>query len=96
MIARNAYFRGMGTRILIAALVALALLSLWAGIAGWNLETDVQMSAHGYIAMAIGIVASLAVGIGLMTLVFYSSRKGYDDAAGQSSARPPKETKRVV
>jgi hypothetical protein len=86
----------MGTKLLIGVLVALALLSLWAGIAGWNLESDVQMSGHGYAAMAIGIVASLAVGIGLMALVFYSSRKGYDDEAGRSAARQPEDTKRAV
>lgn len=86
----------MGTKVLIGVLVALALLSLWAGVAGWNLESDVEMSVHGYIAMAIGIVASLVVGIGLMTLVFYSSRKGYDDEAGRSLARKPEDTKRAV
>jgi hypothetical protein len=32
-----------------------------------------------YIAMTLGVVFSLVVGIGLMTLVFYSSRKGYDE-----------------
>jgi heme/copper-type cytochrome/quinol oxidase subunit 2 len=81
----------MGAKVLIGILVALALLSLWAGVAGWNLESDVEMSGHGYAAMAIGIVASLVVGIGLMTLVFYSSRKGYDDAVGHSSARNPED-----
>jgi uncharacterized membrane protein len=83
----------MGTKILIAVLLALALLSLWAGVAGWNLESDVQMSGHGYVAMAIGAVASLVVGIGLMTLVFYSSRRGYDDEAGRSTARRPDDPK---
>jgi hypothetical protein len=34
---------------------------------------------HFYVAMTLGIVFSLAVGIGLMGLVFYSSRKGYDE-----------------
>jgi len=29
--------------------------------------------------MAIGVVVSLAVGGGLMTLVFYSARHGHDD-----------------
>ena len=33
------------------------------------------------IAMTLGIVFSLLVGCGLMTLVFYSSRHGYDDRA---------------
>jgi hypothetical protein len=32
-----------------------------------------------YIAMTLGIVFSLVVGVGLMTLVFYSSRKGHDE-----------------
>ena len=31
--------------------------------------------------MGLGIVFSLIVGCGLMALVFYSSRHGYDDAA---------------
>lgn len=32
-----------------------------------------------YVAMTLGVVFSLVVGVGLMTLVFYSSRKGYDE-----------------
>jgi hypothetical protein len=35
------------------------------------------MSTEGYIAMTFGIVFSLATGIGLMALNFYS-RAGYD------------------
>ncbi len=37
------------------------------------------MSVHGWIALAAGSVLSLLVGGGLMALVFYSARKGYDD-----------------
>ena len=29
--------------------------------------------------MGFGVIISLAVGFGLMALVFYSSRKGYDE-----------------
>jgi hypothetical protein len=29
--------------------------------------------------MALGVIVSLAVGFGLMALIFYSSRKGYDE-----------------
>lgn len=39
----------------------------------------VQMTIHGWIALAIGVIFSLAVGIGLMLLVFFSSRHGYDE-----------------
>lgn len=73
----------MGTKLLIAVLVGLAVLSGVAAYLGWNLAPEVEMSGHGYAAMAIGIVFSLVVGIALMTLVFYSSRMGYDDEAGQ-------------
>ena len=86
----------MGAKVLIAILLALAGVAVWTGITGWNLEADVEMSGHGYAAMAIGIVASLVVGIGLMTLVFYSSRRGYDEAAGQDRHRTPDDEKRTV
>ena len=33
----------------------------------------------GYAAMIMGVVLSLVVGCGLMGLVFYSSRHGYDE-----------------
>jgi hypothetical protein len=44
----------------------------------WN-SVDVEMSIHGYIAMILAIVFSLVIGCGLMALMFYSSRHGYDD-----------------
>ena len=40
-------------------------------------NVDVPISA--YLAMAFGVVFSLIVGVGLMGLIFYSSRKGYDE-----------------
>ena len=66
------------------ALVLAVLLILFALSAGWALYAwmsldNVQMSGHGYAAMALGIVFSLALGIGLMGLMFYSNRHGYDD-----------------
>ena len=33
----------------------------------------------GYVAVALGAGLSVLVGIGLMTLLFFSSRRGYDD-----------------
>ena len=37
------------------------------------------MSIHGWIALGLGTFFSLAIGRGLMALVFYSARKRYDD-----------------
>jgi hypothetical protein len=48
------------------------------GYLGWTLS-NVDIPTSGYVAMALGVFLSLAVGIGLMALVFYSSRKGFDE-----------------
>jgi len=37
---------------------------------------------YGYVAIAGGVLFSLLVGGGLMALVFYSNRHGYDDLSG--------------
>src|SRR5713226_8617212 len=47
--------------------------SLWVGIG------DSKISAGGWVAMVLGALAALALGIGLMALVFISSRRGYDE-----------------
>ena len=43
------------------------------------------MPTEGYVALAFGVLFSLVVGCGLMALMFYSSRQGYDDQVGGSS-----------
>jgi hypothetical protein len=45
-------------------------------LTGWDAS---YMSIHGWIALTLGTLISLAVGGGLMALLFYSARKGYDD-----------------
>jgi hypothetical protein len=71
----------MGRIAIIASLLLLLAASLWFGYAAWNSEDGPPMPTGGYIAMGLGIFFSLAVGCGLMALVFYSHRHGYDDAA---------------
>jgi len=44
----------------------------------WNSLAGVSMPAMGWIFMILGVVVTLALGGGLMALVFYSSRKGRD------------------
>ena len=48
-------------------------LYVWQGIGAVDISTD------GLIALALGVGFSLALGIGLMRLVYYSSRRGFDD-----------------
>lgn len=57
-------------------------LAVWFAWVGWNNVgdvTDTQVSAHGFIALGLGVVLSLILGAGLMALVFYSARHGHDD-----------------
>lgn len=70
----------MGKAAIIIALLALLGASLWFAARSFMLE-GTPMPPEGYIAMAFGIVFSLVVGIGLMALIFYSSRRGFDEPA---------------
>ncbi|MGJ4930050.1 hypothetical protein ACQR1I_28975 [Bradyrhizobium sp. HKCCYLS2038] len=64
-------------------IIIVALLLILAGAVvfayqGMTLPGD-PMPTEGWIALTLGVVFSLIVGIGLMVLLFYSSRKGYDE-----------------
>ena len=61
----------------IAAVVVVVLAALMADV--WSGVTDAGISAAGWFAMVLGVLATLALGIGLMALVFISSRRGYDE-----------------
>ena len=62
----------------IAALLGLLGLALWVAYRQWIL-VDVDLPAWAWISMAFGVALSILVGSGLMALIFYSSRKGYDE-----------------
>ncbi|OSJ30473.1 hypothetical protein BSZ19_24835 [Bradyrhizobium japonicum] len=65
---------------IISVLIALLVAACVLGYLGWT-STDIQVPESGYVALVMGVVFSLVVGVGLMTLVFYSSRGGYDEPA---------------
>jgi membrane protein YdbS with pleckstrin-like domain len=66
---------------LIAVLVLLVCL-VGVGVYAWWMLRDSDMSAIGTIVLGAGIVVTLGLGIGLMSLVYYSNRKGFDNSAG--------------
>jgi dipeptide/tripeptide permease len=72
--------RSTGIAVAVAAVVVIALAAVIAAI--WARLGDVDMSASGWIAMGLGVALTLALGIGLMSLVFISSRRGYDEPGG--------------
>ena len=71
---------GLGTIIALVILIGMLLLAIVFLAVGWN-EPDggEKMSGAGWIAMVLGVIVTLALGIGLMTLLFYSSRTGRDE-----------------
>ena len=68
-----------GSWIILFVLLSLLVATGFIVYAGWTLEDGAEVSTAGYVAMAVGVIFSLIVGCGLMALVFYSSRRGYDE-----------------
>lgn len=68
----------IGPLVLVVALFALlasVILYAWTGLTSGS----TAMPTEGYIALIAGVTVSVVVGVGLMALVFYSNRHGYDD-----------------
>lgn len=72
----------LGQAILIVALCAMLALVVvgivWVSDATNGVD-DVAMDENGWIALGLGSFFSLAIGCGLMALMFFSSRRGYDE-----------------
>jgi hypothetical protein len=65
--------------ILFAPLFALLAVSLWFAGDSWVHLAGDAIPIYGWLAIAGGVLFSLLVGGGLMALMFYSHRHGYDD-----------------
>jgi hypothetical protein len=81
--------RHIGTMQIVKPLIVIALLallgvSLWYAYGMWATVGAQDMPGWMIAAIAGGVVLSLLVGCGLMALMFYSSRMGYDDEASRS------------
>jgi hypothetical protein len=70
---------GVGSWIVLIVLLLLLVATGVVVYLGWTLGNGTDVPTSGYAAMAFGVVISLTVGFGLMALLFYSSRRGYDE-----------------
>jgi hypothetical protein len=52
--------------------------SIWYATTAWSALGASQMSTFGWFALIAGSLITIAVGGGLMALLFYSSRNNYD------------------
>ena len=62
----------------LAILLGFLAVSVWYAVYAWGAIGSVHMSAFGWFALIMGSILTIAVGGGLMALVFYSSRNDYD------------------
>jgi protein-S-isoprenylcysteine O-methyltransferase Ste14 len=71
----------LGTAALVVVLLGLLVAATSFAVRSWTSIEGPPMPQVGYVAMTIGVVLSLLIGIVLMGLLFYSSRHGYDERA---------------
>ena len=67
------------TKLIVAVAVVVTLAAAGVTAYTWISLSDVAISAAGYMALVAGSVLTLAVGAGLMFLMYYSNRAGFDD-----------------
>ena len=75
----------LGAIALIVPLVAILAAAGWYSARAWVSIAGPPMPVTGYVAMTLGVVFSVVVGCGLMALLFYSSRHGYDEISYDQS-----------
>jgi hypothetical protein len=72
---------GKGSWAALAVLLMLLVGTIFVSYLGWTSASGTDVPSSGYFALALGVIFSLIVGFGLMALVFFSSRQGYDEPA---------------
>ena len=75
----------LGTIALVVVLLGLLIAATAFAVRSWTSIEGPPLPEVGYVAMTIGIVFSLLIGIALMALLFYSSRHGYDERASRDT-----------
>ena len=87
MVGPNGNFSFLGTVAIVVTLLAILAAAVWFAASAWTEVSGPPMPPAGYIAMALGGAFSLIIGCGLMALLFYSNRHGYDDPSHSETDR---------
>ena len=66
---------GWITLVILFGLLAVA---VWYAVWVWTSMEGVHMSGFGWLFLTLGVVVTIALGVGLMLLVFYSARNDLD------------------
>ena len=88
----------MRSAFVLVVLLGLLGASLAVAIWIWRELGEVAIGTHGLIAIGLGAVLTFLLGAGLMALMFFSARRGYDERAREADRthadhwrRPPDE-----
>jgi hypothetical protein len=71
----------LAMRILLGALIGIVVI-----VVGWYIATSIaaanwNIPGYAWVLMILGSLLAIGLGVGLMTILFYSSRHGDDEAA---------------
>lgn len=84
----------IGTAALVMTLLGLLAVSIWFAMQSFTFEGP-PLPTQGFIAMILGVVFSVVIGCGLMALVFYSNRYGYDERSNRDQRRSDGEDREM-
>jgi L-asparagine transporter-like permease len=71
--------------LLAVVLAALLVATTWYGVSVWS--ATAPMPLYGNIILGAAVILMLVFGCGLIALMFYSRRKGYDEPARSNRTR---------
>lgn len=72
---------------MIMPFLLVAILASAGGLYIWEAIGPVELTMHGWIAVAAGVSGSFLLGGGLMWLSFYSARTGHDQRAAEEQEK---------
>jgi hypothetical protein len=80
-VERDKRTNAVGRLLIALSLFGLLAGAVWYAVDVWTVSAGPPMPTAAYVAMALGVGFSIVIGGGLMALLFYSNRHGYDEGA---------------